>query len=214
MNAALASSDVQSPASRQSDERRQRIVAVAMTLFLEQGFARTSMSQVAAKVGGSKTTLWSYFPDKSALFMAVADELIERYFAPVERYLETAGDLKTDMLHIGRALLDACMSLEISGLMRIATAEARHFDALADMFDGHGLGHGWRVIGAYLDRAKAAGQLVADCDTAVAARQFIGLCQSHWAQRVMLTGAPKPPATELDRDARDAVDTFLRAFAR
>lgn len=171
------------------------------------------MSQVAAKVGGSKTTLWSYFSDKDALFMAVADDLIERYFAPVERYLATADDLKSDLLHIGRTLIDAAMSAEVSGLMRIATAEARRFEALADMFDTRGLGHGWKVIGAYLQRAQSAGKLISDCDTAMAARQFIGLCQSHWVQRVMLTGARKPPAEALDKDARAAVDTFLRAFA-
>lgn len=197
----------------QRDERRQRIIAVAMQLFLDQGFARTSMSQVAAKVGGSKTTLWSYFPDKNALFMAVADDLIERYFAPIERYLATANDLKADLLHIARTLIEAAMSAEVSGLMRIATAEARRFDALADMFDSRGLGHGWLVIGAYLERAKAAGKLVTECEPAMAARHFVGLCQSHWVQRVMLTGARKPPAEELNKDAQAAVATFLRAFA-
>jgi len=169
---------------------------------------------VAAMVGGSKTTLWSYFPDKNALFMAVADDLIERYFAPVERYLAKAGELRADLLHIGRALIDAAMSPEISGLMRIATAEARRFEALAEMFDSKGLGHGWHVIGAYLERARAAGQLVQDCDPLMAARHFVGLCQSNWVQRVMLTGAGTPPVEALEADARAAVDTFLRAFGR
>ena len=197
----------------QRDERRQRIIAVAMELFLDQGFARTSMSQVAAMVGGSKTTLWSYFPDKNALFMAVADDLIERYFGPVERYLATANDLRADLLHIGHSLLDAAMSTEISGLMRIATAEARHFEALSSMFDARGLGHGWRVIGSYLERAKSAGKQIAECDPQIAARHFVGLCQAHWVQRVMLTGAAEPPPDALDQDARAAVDTFMRAFA-
>lgn len=204
----------QPSAPSQRDERRQRIIATASALFIRQGFAGTTMSQVAAEAGGSKTTLWSYFSDKNALFMAVADDLIERYFAPIERYLETAGDLAADLLVIARTLLDAAMSDEISGLMRIATAEARRFDALGEMFDTRGLGHGWRVIGAYLERARLAGQVAADCDTVMAARQFIGLCQSHWVQRVMLTGAATPPAKALDDDARAAVDTFLRAFAR
>jgi AcrR family transcriptional regulator len=201
-------------APNQRDERRQRIVAVASALFIKQGFAGTTMSQVAAEAGGSKTTLWSYFPDKNALFMAVADDLIERYFAPIERYLETADDLAADLLVIARTLLDAAMSAEISGLMRIATAEARRFDALGEMFNTRGLGHGWRVIGSYLERSRQAGQLVADCDTAMAARQFIGLCQAHWVQRVMLTGVPTPARDVLDEDAHAAVATFLRAFAR
>ncbi|QJQ31538.1 TetR family transcriptional regulator [Sphingomonas lacunae] len=210
MNSATA----RASSSRQSDERRQRIVTVATQMFIDHGFARTSMSQVAAMVGGSKTTLWSYFPDKNALFMAVADDLIERYFGPVERYLALASDLRSDLLHVARSLLGAAMSPEISGLMRIATAEARHFEALADMFDTRGLGYGWQVISNYLERARAAGQIVTSCDTQIAARQFVGLCQSNWVQRVMLTGAPPPRPELLEEDARSAVDTFLLAFAR
>jgi hypothetical protein len=48
----------------------------------------------------------------------------------------------------------------------------------------------------------------------MAARQFIGLCQAHWVQRVMLTGVPTPARDVLDEDAHAAVATFLRAFAR
>ena len=198
----------------QRDERRQRIIAVASQLFLANGFARTSMSQVAAAVGGSKTTLWSYFAGKNELFMAVADHFIERYFDPVERYLTDHLNVREDLQHIGRSMLAAAMTPEISGLIRISTAESRDFAELGDMFHKRGLGRGWTVIGSYLDRAKAAGHLTRDCDTGVAARHFIGLCQAHWYQRIMLAGEVAPDGDTLDRDVEDAVDTFLRAFAR
>lgn len=197
-----------------SDDRRQRIILVAMALFLEKGFARTSMSQIAATVGGSKTTLWSYFTSKNDLFMAVADHVIERYFDPVERHLAQSHSLTEDLHRIGRSMLAAAMSPEISGLIRIATAEAKHFTELGAMFHDRGLGRGWQVIAAYLDRAKRDGQLVVDCDTAVAARQFISLCQAHWYQMVLLGGALRPTQRELDADVDAAVDTFTRAFCR
>lgn len=202
------------PGPTARDDRRLRIITVAMALFLEKGFARTSMSQVAAAVGGSKTTLWAYFTSKNELFMAVADHVIERYFDPVERHLAQSHSLTEDLQRIGRSMLAAAMSPEISGLIRIATAEAKHFTALGAMFHDRGLGRGWRVIAAYLDRAKRDGQLVADCDTAMAARQFISLCQAHWYQMVLLGGASRPTQSELDADVEAAVDTFTRAFCR
>ena len=38
--------------------------------FLAEGYAETSMSSVAAKVGGSKATLYNYFKSKEELFAA------------------------------------------------------------------------------------------------------------------------------------------------
>ena len=37
------------------------------------------MNAIAAAVGGSKTTLWSYFPSKEELFKAVIDDMAEQY---------------------------------------------------------------------------------------------------------------------------------------
>ncbi len=47
----------------------------AHRLFLEHGFAATSMDAVAREAGVSKATLYSYFPSKEALFAhLIADE--------------------------------------------------------------------------------------------------------------------------------------------
>src|SRR3546814_13234352 len=37
------------------------------------------MSSIASKVGGSKTTLWTYFPSKEELFAAVVDDIVAQY---------------------------------------------------------------------------------------------------------------------------------------
>ena len=58
-------------ARRQS--RREAILDVAAQSFLEHGYAGTTMSAIAATLGGSKGTLWSYFASKEVLFAAVID---------------------------------------------------------------------------------------------------------------------------------------------
>ena len=55
------------------DERRANIMAIAREAFLHDGYAATSMSQIAAKVGGSKATLYNYFASKKDLFFAIID---------------------------------------------------------------------------------------------------------------------------------------------
>ncbi len=56
------------------DEKREHILKVAYAAFLSDGYAATSMSSIATKVGGSKATLYNYFSSKEELFSAVIAE--------------------------------------------------------------------------------------------------------------------------------------------
>ena len=65
MTTQLASTD-----SPRSDAKRRAIIAVAREAFLARGYAATSMSEIAANLGGSKGTLYNYFRSKEELFGA------------------------------------------------------------------------------------------------------------------------------------------------
>jgi TetR/AcrR family transcriptional repressor of mexJK operon len=54
------------------DKRREAILDVARSVFSEEGYAATSMSSIAARLGGSKGTLYNYFKSKEELFGAYA----------------------------------------------------------------------------------------------------------------------------------------------
>jgi AcrR family transcriptional regulator len=56
----------------ETDGRVAQIVAEAARLFRDQGFAATSMNDVARRVGVSKPALYHHFASKEELFMAVA----------------------------------------------------------------------------------------------------------------------------------------------
>jgi TetR/AcrR family transcriptional repressor of nem operon len=55
---------------------RDRIVAAAATLIHERGVAGTSLDDVRAATGTSKSQLYHYFADKSALVRAVVDRQV------------------------------------------------------------------------------------------------------------------------------------------
>src|SRR5262245_8828581 len=52
---------------------REKIVAAALDLFSRQGFAGTSMRQIAGAVGIRAASLYNHFPGKEALFSAIVD---------------------------------------------------------------------------------------------------------------------------------------------
>src|ERR1700722_2359782 len=52
------------------DSRREAILDVAAEVFMDVGYSAASMSMIAARVGGSKGTLYNYFKNKEELFEA------------------------------------------------------------------------------------------------------------------------------------------------
>src|SRR4249920_887456 len=56
---------------RRKDERPRELIAAALQLFVERGFAATRLEDVAARAGVSKGTLYLYFASKEELFRAV-----------------------------------------------------------------------------------------------------------------------------------------------
>jgi AcrR family transcriptional regulator len=62
----------------QTEKTRENILQIAVTLFLEQGFHKTQMKDVAEAVGMSRNTLYRYFQDKSDLGLAILDIAIAR----------------------------------------------------------------------------------------------------------------------------------------
>ena len=52
--------------TRKREERRDRVYAAAMSLFVEHGFDETSMDDIAARSGLARTTVFNHFPRKAA----------------------------------------------------------------------------------------------------------------------------------------------------
>lgn len=115
-------------------ERRAGIVDVARQLFLEQGYAATTMSAVAEAIGGSKATLWAHFASKEALFAEVADAVVGGF---AERMDELLGGQRFSV----QGLRDFCqrfvgqlLSRESTSLFRLIIAESGRFPELGEMF--------------------------------------------------------------------------------
>ena len=54
-----------------TESKREAILEAASHVFLESGFEGASMAEIAARVGGSKATLYGYFGSKEDLFVEV-----------------------------------------------------------------------------------------------------------------------------------------------
>ena len=196
------------------DDRRDAIVAIAKEVFTTNGYAGTSMSNVAARVGGSKATLYSYFKSKEELFEAVVGlkcQQIERLLN--EAQIESGGDLRAALTHFGEHFLELILSEEMITTHRLTIAEAARFPEIGRTIYNSGVLPNQRRMAAFMEQAKEKGQLRSDADVTVAAEHFSDLCLSGIHRRCLWNVAPPPTQKEIRNNVARAVDTFMRAFA-
>ena len=102
--------------------RRNAIIEAAIRVFLEHGFEKTTMSDIADELGGSKATLYGYFSSKEELFLEAMSTLGEAHFAATFAELSTGGDIR-DMLHrFGISMLRITTSTDALAMFRLMTA--------------------------------------------------------------------------------------------
>src|SRR6185503_2012421 len=88
-----------------TEEKRREIVRIAAELFEELGYERTSMSAIAARVGGSKATLYGYFASKEDLLRAVLDHDVNEEAERLMQELLAEKDLRSSLVRLGIAYL-------------------------------------------------------------------------------------------------------------
>jgi AcrR family transcriptional regulator len=165
--------------TRQAEARRDELLRVALRLFAERGFDRTTIADIAAASGTAHGLVYHYFASKDELLLAV----LERFsFLPeLRRLLEVlpgreAGDVLTEIAVRFSALLG-----ERSDLLRLVSRESQTNPMVAAALGGV-MGEGTDVISAYLDARVTAGELRAH-DTSVPARAlFWAIVTMHLAQ--------------------------------
>lgn len=73
--------------------RQRQVIEAAGRLFRANGFRAVTMEMIAAKAGVAKATLYSYFPDKTAVFTAVADYVTRQIADALQAELSRSGDV-------------------------------------------------------------------------------------------------------------------------
>jgi len=202
----------QNPAEARREKKRAAILAIGRAVFFKDGYAGTSMSEIAAKVGGSKGTLYSYFPSKEALFRAVLEDYLAAHSREMESTIEGTGPPGEVLLAFSKRFLDILTRPENLALIRLIYSEAGRFPEVGKAFYDAGPSQAQARLADYMTRAREAGYLRADLDPLTAARQHIVLSQG-WIYHIRLWNiAPPQSRKEMDAAAEAAVTTFMAAY--
>ena len=192
-----------------SEQKREAVLAAALTEFGENGFKDTSMDRVAASAGVSKRTVYNHFPSKQALFDAIAEQLVARAQRGSELPYDRMSPLEAQLRKIARQVLMMLTSDSFIALARVTLVEVIRSPELGrrtyELFRQRQTG-----LADWLEEAARDGRLAID-DPVWAADQFFGLIKSFafWPQ--IIGGQPAPGEVDRERIVDSTVAMFLAA---
>ena len=154
---------------RRKEARPSELLAAALDLFVEKGFAATRLEDVASRAGVSKGTLYLYYENKEALFKAVIQEgiipVIVENEAIAAQHTGSSFDLMEKLLanwwtRIGQTAF--------AGIPKLMVAEARNFPELGRYYVENVINRGRALVGSALQRGMASGEFRAmDVETTI-----------------------------------------------
>jgi TetR/AcrR family transcriptional regulator, mexJK operon transcriptional repressor len=191
------------------NEKVDRILAAARTLFLDHGFGETSMDAIARHATVSKATLYAHFDSKAALFAALMVTECRRLADAIGRRALDEPDIRDALLQVAHDFNNLLCSGEGLTMYRIVVAEAPRFPELGRVFYDSGPAIMIDRIAALLHRAADRGLLDVR-DPRIAAIQFISLIRGelHLTRVLGLSKASKNPADYIAA----SVDLFLAGY--
>jgi AcrR family transcriptional regulator len=119
---------------RRKEARPQEILAGALALFAERGFAATRLDDVALGAGVTKGTLYLYFPNKQALFEAMVRQSLLPHLERGEALLDEADAPAALLLErLMRGWAELALS-PAGAIPKIIVSEAGNFPELARFY--------------------------------------------------------------------------------
>jgi TetR/AcrR family transcriptional regulator, mexJK operon transcriptional repressor len=201
---------------RPSGSQGTELLAVARALFLEQGFARTTMDAVAARARISKASLYQAYPSKDALFAAVVRDWAARGRDAMRPHLDLflgTDDLPAALLTLARTMQAGILSSDVLRMRRLVASESARFPDVAAGYVADSWDRNIANLGAALAELVRRERIRTD-DPLTAAQQFTWLAvAAPLNDRTLRGDDTTPPGNHLDAIARAAVDTFLARYA-
>lgn len=194
-----------------SEARRDAILGVALEVFREVGFDAASMSQISARVGGSKATLYNYFTSKEELLLEAMLDSAHKHARDVMQLLQIQGDLPSQLHRFVASLLKLIDADETIQVLRVAISVGGTTD-IGRRFYELGTHEVWLTIGDVLREEIEKGTL-AKADPDMMATHLRCLCEAELIRNLL--GAREPASDqEIGRKAQCIVDVFLKVYGK
>lgn len=197
-----------------SARKHEAILEAATSVFLDKGYAGTSMDDIAKLAAVSKQTVYKHFSDKEKLFADIVLATTDRLDTTIDLLADLPtddADLEENLTRLARQFLTALTDPRVIQLRRLIIANADVFPDLGTEWYERGFQRGLTTLAATFQRLTDQGLLRID-DTLLAANHFSGLLLWIPVNKAMFTGRVQHTEADLDHYAAAGARVFLAAY--
>ncbi|MET0587952.1 MAG: TetR/AcrR family transcriptional regulator [Novosphingobium sp.] len=191
------------PTADELERRKGKVMVVATDMFVNRGYAATTLLDIAKKAGVATRTLYQHFGDKEAIFREV---IFARDTAIVDPPVIEPGDTLVSALHkTANYSFDVALRTRSIELMRLMIAESARFPELMS-----------KVANATFDRFKenvanvfrqlAENGTIPAGDHEQSAELFVDLLLGNRTVMIYFGWLSSPPSEE---DIERKIDLFI-----
>lgn len=145
---------------RRKQQRPGDIVAAALQVFAEKGFAGARTEEIAARAGLSKGALYLYFPTKQDLFAAVVQNAVLPNIEAIERHVLAMDAPFADRLRLMLPrFAEVVTRMPIGAVAKMVIGESRNFPELARVWHDKVVLTGVGLLGRMIAQAQARGEV-------------------------------------------------------
>jgi AcrR family transcriptional regulator len=199
------------PQSARGRARLAKILDAAADLFLEVGYEQTSIDAILLRSGGSKSTLYAYFPTKQDLFRSVIDGVVDN--GELSTALDISVNARLVLTEFAVTRQRVVLSPRHRAVVGLVVAERDRFPDLAEIYCDRGPQRSGRQLITYLEALRNREILAID-DAAEAAEFLIGMVFQHWHRQLFYVALPPPSDAAIRAHAERVVARFWAAYRR
>lgn len=146
---------------RRKADRPQEIVAAALEVFAEKGFAAAKLDEIARRAGVSKGALYLYFETKEDLFRAVVTQAIAPNITVLRGLVAAHPGPLRDLLALAAGHVAAIAeAAPLGGVLKMVVGEARNFPELARVWHDQLVQPALGVVTEAITAAQRRGEVV------------------------------------------------------
>jgi AcrR family transcriptional regulator len=195
-------------APSKTQSKQAKILDVAAELFLERGYDAVSLDDILERVGGSKTTIYSYYGGKEGLFAAMVERMAKEKLNVFLDLDPAQLDPRAGLSAIGHRFMKLVGDSEGRAYYRMMIAEAERFPALARTFYESGPAAILREVRRNLEHWQKQG-LLREGNAEPMAVQFIGMLLGTFSTQTLLGMAPTLTEKQIREWVNKGVTMFL-----
>jgi AcrR family transcriptional regulator len=199
------------PQSARGRARIAKILEAATELFLKVGYELTSIDAILLQSGGSKSTLYAYFPTKKDLFRSVVDSVVDN--SDISAGLDVSGNMRNVLTEFAINRQRVVLSGRFRAVLGLVIAERERFPDLAQTYWERGPYKSQQQLTTYLEALKHREILSLD-DAEEAAEFLMGMLFQRWYKQLLYLNLPPPSEAVIRARAERVVARFIAAYRR